>query len=332
MKVEIIAELAQGFEGNLTQSKLLVKAAAKAGADAAKFQLVYADELATPDYEYYELFSSLEMSDADWLDIKKYCDELGIDLILDVFGEIGVALAEKLLIKTVKLHATDINNIGFLKNLAGSTVDRIMLGAGGAYADEIENAIKILDNKKIILFHGFQGYPTSLNENQVSRIDFWKSKFGHFSNVSFGFSDHADPTNLSSVTLPVLAIGQGALVLEKHLTLGACMELEDHESAMNPDQFKIFVESIKDVSTAFGTSLSVNNFGMSGAESQYRKNIRRHVVVSHDVMSGEIVNSSDVVLKRTSAKQPLTEIKSVYGKKVSRSIAKNTPIIEGDIN
>ena len=169
-------------------------------------------------------------------------------------------------------------------------------------------------------------------KNQISRIDFWKSKFGHFPNVSFGFSDHADPTNLSSVTLPVLAIGQGALVLEKHLTLGACMELEDHESAMNPDQFKIFVECIKDVSTAFGKNLSVNNFGMSGAESQYRKNIRRHVVVSHDVMSGEIVNTSDVVLKRTSAKQPLTEIKSVYGKKVSRSIAKNTPIIEGDIN
>jgi sialic acid synthase SpsE len=70
---------------------------------------------------------------------------------------------------------------------------------------------------------------------------------------------------------------------------------------------------------------------MSRAERQYRKNIRRHVVVSHDVKSGEIINSSDVVLKRTSAKQPLTEIKSVYGKKVSRSIGKNTPIIEGDI-
>ena len=55
MKVEIVAELAQGFEGCPEQAtKLLVKAAAKAGADAAKFQLVYADELATPDYEYYE--------------------------------------------------------------------------------------------------------------------------------------------------------------------------------------------------------------------------------------------------------------------------------------
>ena len=52
MKLEIIAELAQGFEGRPDQARLLVKAAAAAGADAAKLQLVYADELATPDYKH----------------------------------------------------------------------------------------------------------------------------------------------------------------------------------------------------------------------------------------------------------------------------------------
>ena len=49
MQIEIIAELAQGFEGRPEQARLLIKAAASAGADAAKYQLVYADELATPD-------------------------------------------------------------------------------------------------------------------------------------------------------------------------------------------------------------------------------------------------------------------------------------------
>jgi hypothetical protein len=46
MKVQIIAELAQGFEGRPEQARLLLRAAAAAGADAAKYQLVYADELA----------------------------------------------------------------------------------------------------------------------------------------------------------------------------------------------------------------------------------------------------------------------------------------------
>ncbi len=61
MSVEIIAEAAQGYEGNVTQARLLARAAARAGADAVKFQLVYADELATPDYQYYDLFRNLEM-------------------------------------------------------------------------------------------------------------------------------------------------------------------------------------------------------------------------------------------------------------------------------
>ena len=117
MKVEVIAELAQGFEGSFEQTKLLAKAAAKAGADAAKFQLVFADELATPDYQYYELFSDLEMSDDHWSDVKSCCDSYGIELILDIFGVKGLQLAEKLQIKTIKLHATDINNIGFLSNI-----------------------------------------------------------------------------------------------------------------------------------------------------------------------------------------------------------------------
>lgn len=43
-QIEIVAELAQDFEGNPELARLLVKAAASAGADAAKFQLVYADE------------------------------------------------------------------------------------------------------------------------------------------------------------------------------------------------------------------------------------------------------------------------------------------------
>ena len=71
-KLLIIAEIAQGFEGNFEQSKLLIKAAAKAGADAVKFQLVYANELATADYKYYSLFKELEMSISQWQSLKDY--------------------------------------------------------------------------------------------------------------------------------------------------------------------------------------------------------------------------------------------------------------------
>ena len=183
MNIEIIAEIAQGIEGSKDQAKLLVTAAAISGANAAKFQLVYADELSTPDYEHYKLFSGLEMEDQDWLEIKELCDSLNIELILDVFGYQGLNLSEKLNIKSIKLHATDINNLGFLGMVSKSSIERVMLGVGGALLSEIETALQILDSKEVILFHGFQGYPTLIESNQMSRIEILKNSFSSFTNI-----------------------------------------------------------------------------------------------------------------------------------------------------
>ena len=92
-QVYIIAELAQGFEGRPEQARLLIRAAANSGANASKFQLVYADELATPDYKYYDLFKSLEMSDEVWKELADYALSLHIDLHLVIFGAKSLKLA-----------------------------------------------------------------------------------------------------------------------------------------------------------------------------------------------------------------------------------------------
>lgn len=332
MKIEIVAEIAQGFEGSVDQARLLVIAAAKAGANAAKFQLVYADELSTPDYTYYNLFSKLEMTDDDWISIKKICDSNGVELILDVFGELGLRLVEKLDIRSIKLHATDINNLGFLDLLSKSSIDRIMVGVGGAYQDEIIRALEILRNKNVVLLHGFQGYPTAICDNQMSRLKVFDEIVSTRQNVVLGFSDHVSPTDPSSISLPAFALGLGAIVLEKHLTLASCMELEDHEAAMNPDQFHIFTKSIRDIEKAQGESKLVTDFEMSAKEQLYRKNIRRHVVANKTLKAGAKIKASDVTLKRTASKTAYTDIQSVYNKELNREIIKDSPINEGDVN
>ena len=84
MPTQIVAEIAQGFEGRPEQAMLMIKAAAASKADAVKFQLVIADELSTPDYEHYELFTTLEMDTAVWQDMKTSCDQLGVELVFEV--------------------------------------------------------------------------------------------------------------------------------------------------------------------------------------------------------------------------------------------------------
>lgn len=332
MSLQIIAELAQGFEGSHQQARLLMKAAATAGADAVKYQLVYADELATPGYKFYDLFKTLEMPDEEWLDLKKYSEELGIELHLEIFGNRSLELAEHIGAESVKLHGTDMNNEGLLNRIVNSSVHQIILGAGGGYKSEIFNALKLLKNKDVTVLLGFQGYPTPVDTNQIERIRFLKEAFsGEYENVKIGFADHADPDSKLSFTLPATAIGAGAIVIEKHLTLGKVMKMEDHESALNPDEFADFTENMKNCYSSLGHAKKQDDFGMSEQESDYRKMVRRHVVASRTIPPGKKISAEDVLLKRSDIDQPLTNILAVYGKEAVREIDANSAITLTDL-
>ena len=332
MHIEIIAELGQGFEGRPEQARLLVRASAAAGADAAKFQMVYADELATPDYKYYDLFRSLEMPDAVWEELARYAQELNIALYLDVFGTRSIALAEHVGARALKVHGTDIANVNLLHQIAQTAVPKILLGAGGAFLPEIERAIHLLPDKEIVILLGFQSYPTPTDANQIARVRMLSDLLSTRNpNVTLGVADHASPGNLLRVALAATALGAGARVFEKHLTLGEVMKMEDYEAALNPDRFAEFVTVVHDCARAYGECNGAADFGMSLAEQSYRKMIQRHVVASRDLTKYSRISPGDLVLKRTSAEQVITDLDQVYKKILKRDLQNNGPILPDDI-
>ena len=202
MTIEIIAELAQGFEGKPDQAKLLLKAAAAAGASAAKFQLVNADELATPDYKYFDLFKSLEMPDEIWIELSDIALKLNINLNVDIFGPQSLKLAEKINVAAIKLHGTDITNTGLLEKVAESSIKKVLLGAGGAWLPEIKKALEILNSKQVVVLLGFQSYPTPNEDNQISRVRFLSNLLkNNYTFASIGFADHTQTDNFLSIAL-----------------------------------------------------------------------------------------------------------------------------------
>lgn len=326
-KVTIIAEIAQGYEGNPIYSNLYVKAAAKAGADAVKFQLVYADELAVPDYKYYDLFKSLEMSDEIWQNIAYVAAENKIALQLDIFGERSLKLAEKLGVHAVKIHATDISNKRLLNLVANTNIKTILLGVGGGFQSEINVALEILAKKEVVLLFGFQSYPTLNKDNHLSRIKFAKEiLFKQHKQLSIGFADHANPETNIHLGLGTLAIGLGATVLEKHLTLSKKMMMEDHESALNPDEFYEYVKFIHECTSALSDSNNADDFGMTESELNYRRVIRRHVVSINPIEEGQIISSDNLVLKRTSSDNAHFNINDLDGSIATTIVPANSPI------
>lgn len=330
-KIEVVAELAQGFEGKPQQASLLVRAAARAKADAAKFQMVFADELATPKYKYYDLFRSLEMSDEVWAGLAEEARTQGIGLQVDIFGRRSLDLAERIGVDAVKLHGTDIGNPGLLRDVAQSGIARVFLGAGGAHRDEIDAAVDILGGKSVVVLLGFQAYPTPTETNQIDRVRHLADHYADAGNVMIGFADHADPESPLRIALACAALGAGAQVIEKHLTLGRNMEIEDFESALNPDQFQEFVTTVRDTHAALGVTAPTHDFGMSEAESGYRRMIRRHVVAARDLPAGTVLGAADVVLKRAEIDDPITSPADVIGRSLTRAVAANRALCGADL-
>ena len=309
-----------------------MKAAATAGADAAKYQLVYADELAAPDYKHYELFKSLEMPDEVWQDLSAYASELGIQLHLDIFGSRSLELAGRIGAGAIKLHATDLANVGLLGEVARSRAPRVLLGAGGAHAGELEEALRILGSKPVVILLGFQSYPTPDDMNQIARVRFLaEGKATNHPNVRVGFADHAGPDTPFRYALAATAVGAGATVIEKHLTLGRIMQMEDHESALNPDEFLEFTRVVHTCAQAVGVTTDADDFGMSEPEKGYRTTIRRHVVTGRPLAKGSALAPADLVLKRTSAALAVTELRQAYRKTLKRDLGKDAPILPEDI-
>ena len=111
----------QGFEGKLNLAIKHIEFAAKSKIDAIKFQMVFADDLATSDYKYYKLFKSLEINLKGWKMINKVCRRFKkIDLILDISGDRSLEIAKKINPYAIKIHPTDIDNFNLLKKINNS--------------------------------------------------------------------------------------------------------------------------------------------------------------------------------------------------------------------
>jgi N,N'-diacetyllegionaminate synthase len=328
--LEIIAEAAQGYLGDPPAKTLhLVNCAAAAGATTVKFQLVYADEICTSDHQHHSLFRALEMPDEGWRAVADRCRERGIRLAFDVFGSRSLALAAHLGADTLKLHSTDVLNARLLREVAASPVRRIVLAIGGTQADEIARAVELLGDKDIVLMHGFQGYPTRAEDNQLARLAWARRRYP---DCALGFADHVPERDPNRLWLSAVAVGAGVTVLEKHITTALVLQEEDHESALNPDEFRQYVANARLAYAAMGAASEDADFGMSAAEQEYRRTMKKQVVAASNLTAGTKLTSAHLAMKRTSVKDDVfRDLAQVEGRTLARDVPCDRAIRTGDL-
>lgn len=244
-RVLVIAEVGTAHGGDLERARALVDAAAEAGADCAKFQAVWADEILHPlaggvdlpggRVPLYERFRELERPEGFYRELKSYTEERGLAFLCSAFGLRSARLLRGLGVQAVKVASPELNHFPLLAEVAGYGLP-LLLSTGVSTLGDIERALEVT-GREVVLLHCLTAYPAPEEEYNLRLIPNLARIFG----LPVGLSDHS----LDPLLVPVLATALGAPVLEKHITLSRGAAGLDDPIALEPDDFARMVEGVR---------------------------------------------------------------------------------------
>lgn len=314
-RVMIIAEAGVNHNGDLDTAKRLVDAASKAGANAVKFQTYRTELLAVRDaikaeYQYrntgknlsqYEMLKELELSYDSFKELSLYCASRNIMFLSSPFDETSMEYLDQLGVEIIKIPSGEITNYGYLKK-AASLQKPIILSTGMSTMEETREALDLLDEggQDITLLHCTSAYPTPMEEVNLNAMSHMKQVFSR----NVGYSDHT-----MGIEVAIAAAALGACVIEKHMTLDKTMPGPDHRLSLEPTEFKLMVDSIRNIEMALGNGYKEP----SKEECKNRDRVRKFLVASRDIKKGELFTVNNLCAKRCSPGISPMRLKDLLG-------------------
>ena len=329
--VFVIAEAGVNHGGDEELARRMIDAAKEAGAGAVKFQTwitekVYSPERSIkPEYQKvgtdpaeseFETVKRLELSFEAMRRLKSHADEAGL-MLLSTPDETASAdfLFDELNLPLVKVSSQDINNLPFLRYLAGK--DRpLILSTGTATLAEVAMAVETIQgqgNDQIFLFHCTSCYPAQMDEVNLRAITTMRQAF----KLPVGYSDH---TLGDEVACAALALGAG--LFEKHFTLSHDLVGPDQQAALEPEELKGYIKRLGNIRQALGDGVK----RPSPTEMENKKAMRRFLAAGREIAPGEIIGPDDLLFMKIAKGLPPRLADLIVGHKAARRIASGEPI------
>ena len=319
----IIAEIGTGHNGSIQKAKELIAAAKESGADAVKFQIVYADEILHPDTGFvelptgriplYERFKDLECSIDFYTELAHYTQQQGLLFSASAFGLRSADELRQLNPAFVKIASPELNHFPLLARAASFRLP-VILSSGVSRLSDIERALDYLDTQGLppdmrALLHCVTAYPAPETDYNTAVLQSLSALF----NIPVGISDHS----LDPAAVPLAGLLSGACILEKHICLSRTDAGLDDPVALEPAQFSRMTRIIRQLtglpqdkllaaaaeygySTAFLQQIigsgekklapaEKNNYGKTNRSLHYLK----------DMAAGTVLHAEDIGILRT---------------------------------
>lgn len=326
----IIAEIGANFDKDINKAKRLIDAAKEAGADCAKFQTFITSKIVSEGgfsrmklegvhgswgRTVSEVFKDAEFPREWHQEISDYCEKVGIDFSTSPYDYEAVDLCMKLNVPFIKIGSGEITWLEMLEYIA-SKGKPMMLATGDATLSEIDEAIRTIErtgNRELILMQCITNYPSKIDSANVNVLKTYQSAF----DILTGYSDHSPG--------PVVALASvvlGGCVIEKHFTLNKTDKGPDHPHSMNPSEFKLMVDYVREIERAMGST-------RKEVVEEERETVfvqRRSLYAKKDITKGNTIQSDDIDVLRPALGIPPKFKKIIIGKIAKENIKAGQPL------
>lgn len=317
--VYIIAEACDNHMGSIEMARALCRAAKFSGADAVKFQhhIPYEEMLKQGtmsdnfDEHLYDFLERNALSLGQHCDLKNYCEEIGITYLCTPFSlKAAQEIAD--LVPFFKIGSGEFQDWWFIDGLT-QLGKPVIFSSGMSSYSELQKNVEYLSQSTLefALLNCLSEYPPKFHD---MNLKFITQLVNEFPDIVIGHSDHTQTTFTSS-----LAVGLGAQIIEKHITLSKMIYGPDKDVSLDPEQFKQLVIDLRNVNQTLGSEKIVNEDEVAVREWAYRS-----VVATKDIPPGTEIEISHLCTKRPGTGIPSKDYKSLLGKKATKHIFENT--------
>ena len=333
-KCMIIAELSANHDCDIEIAKETIRAAKRAGADAIKMQTYTPDTMTlncqNEDFIVkggtlwdgrflHELYQNASLPwewHAELFDLAK---SEGLICFSTPFDISAVEFLEELNCPIYKIASFEIQDIPLIAHVARKNKP-IIISTGIASFEDIKLALDTIrnnGNEDITVLKCTSSYPAPIDEANILLM----KKFANDFNVKIGLSDHT----MSNI-VPIMAIANGAHVIEKHFKLNDEVGGADAAFSLNEHQFKSLVDDVRLAEKALGNgTYELTEKQISG------RRYGRSIYVSKDIKKGEILSEKNIRVVRPGLSLHPKYYAEILGKKINQDLRKGSRINLSDI-
>jgi sialic acid synthase SpsE len=326
-----VADIAANHDGSLERAIQLIKLAAEAGADAAKFQNFRGPKIVS-DYGFTHMNSQVshqakwkksvvEVYNAasipfEWTKhLGEACNEAGIDFFSAPYDFEATDMLESF-VPAYKIGSGDITWIEACERMARKGKP-VLLATGASNIGDVQRAVEAIlaINAELVLMQCNTNYTADPGNFDHIHLNVLKTYHDMWPDLVLGLSDHTHghAAVLGAVTL-------GARVIEKHFTDSNNREGPDHAFAMNPQSWADMVENTRQLERALGSGSKF----VAGNEKDTVIVQRRCLRAARVIQAGETFTREmiDILRPATPGAIEPFEIEKVIGLKAEQNLEK----------